>query len=106
MLQDYMDVIDRALHSDVVISTLDARGLYVVTPGGDISQRGPTNAVSSSIESQYQLDSALAESDVLSDLAYGTGGTFFHNNNDLNEGFKQVAATPNISTRWASRPRI
>jgi VWFA-related protein len=94
MLLDYMDVIDRALHSDVVISTLDARGLYVVTPGGDISQRGPTNAVSSSIESQYQLDSALAESDVLSDLAYGTGGTFFHNNNDLNEGFKQVAATP------------
>jgi VWFA-related protein len=94
MLQDYMDVIDRALHSDVVISALDARGLYTITPGGDISQRGPTNAVSSSVESQYQTDSALAESDVLSDLAYGTGGAFFHNNNDLNEGFKQVAATP------------
>ena len=94
MLQDYMDVIDRALHSDVVISALDARGLYTIMPGGDVSQRGPTNGVSSSIESQYQTDSALAESDVLSDLAYGTGGAFFHNNNDLNEGFKQVSATP------------
>lgn len=33
MLQDYMDIVERALHSDVMISTLDARGLYVVLPG-------------------------------------------------------------------------
>ena len=38
MLQDYMDVVERALHSDVMISTLDARGLYVILPGGDISR--------------------------------------------------------------------
>ena len=94
MLHDYMDVIDRALHSEVMISTLDARGLYTVAPGGDISQRGPTNGVASSIESQYQTDSALAQDDVLSDLAYGTGGAFFHNSNDLDEGFKRVSASP------------
>jgi VWFA-related protein len=94
MLKDYSDVVDRALHSDVMISALDARGLYTVTPGGDISKRGPTNGVSASIESQYQTDSALAEEDVLSDLAYATGGNFFHNNNDLDAGFKSVAATP------------
>jgi len=94
MLKDYTDVIDHALHSDVMISSLDARGLYTISPGGDISKRGPTNGVSSSVESQYQTDSALAEEDVLSDLAYGTGGNFFHNNNDLDNGFKQTAATP------------
>src|SRR5271166_5060367 len=94
MLKDYTDVIDRALHSEVMISTLDARGLYTITPGGDISKRGPTNGVTASIELQYQTASALAEEDVLSDLAYGTGGTFFHNNNDLDAGFKSVAATP------------
>jgi VWFA-related protein len=94
MLQDYMDVIDRAVHSNVMISSLDARGLYAVSPGGDVSQRGPTNAVSSSIESQYQTDSALAQHDILAELAYGTGGAFFQNNNDLDEGFKRVAATP------------
>jgi hypothetical protein len=94
MLKDYSDVVDRALHSDVMISALDARGLYTVTPGGDISKRGPTNGISASIESQYQTDSALAEEDVLSDLAYATGGNFFHNNNDLDAGFKSVAATP------------
>ncbi len=94
MLKDYTDVIDRALHSDVMISSLDARGLYTITPGGDISKRGPTNGVSSSVEGQYQTDSALAEEDVLSDLAYATGGNFFHNNNDLEQGFNRVSATP------------
>ena len=37
---------------------------------------------------------ALAEGDVLGELADGTGGTFFHNNNDLVEGFRQTGATP------------
>jgi VWFA-related protein len=94
MLKDYTDVVDRALHSDVMISTLNARGLYTIVPGGDISKRGPTNGVAASIELQYQTASALAEEDVLSDLAYATGGNFFHNNNDLDAGFKNVAATP------------
>jgi hypothetical protein len=30
-------------------------------------------------------------------LAEGAGGTFFHNNNDLTEGFERVAATPEFS---------
>src|ERR1700693_3035118 len=30
-------------------------------------------------------------------LAEGTGGTFFHNNNDLTEGFERVAAAPEFS---------
>jgi hypothetical protein len=34
------------------------------------------------------------EEDVLAELAFGTGGVFFHNNNDLVEGFKRVAARP------------
>jgi VWFA-related protein len=94
MLQDYTDVIDLALHSDVMISSLDARGLYTVIPGGDISKQRSTSALTASVEFQYQTQGALAEDDVLSDLAYATGGSFFHNNNDLDAGFKSVAATP------------
>lgn len=94
MLNDYMEVVERALHSDVMISALDARGLYTVLPGGDISRDQPMNPVSAAVEVQYQTDSARAEGDILSDLANATGGAFFHNNNDLNEGFKQVSATP------------
>jgi len=33
-------VIDRALRDNVVIGTLDARGLYVDPPAGDASQHG------------------------------------------------------------------
>ena len=94
ILQDYVDIIDHALHSEVTIGTLNARGLYTIVPGGDISKQGPTNAFSASIEAQYESASALAEADVLSELAYATGGNFFHNNNDLDAGFKSVAATP------------
>ena len=94
MFQDYMDVIDRALRSQVIISTLDARGLYTIVPGGDVSKPGPTNSLSAAVEHQYQTESDLAQVEVLSDLAYATGGNFFHNSNDLDAGFKSVAATP------------
>jgi VWFA-related protein len=94
MLNDYMEDVERALHADVMISALDARGLYTVLPGGDISRDQPMNPVSAAVEVQYQTDGARAEGDILSDLANATGGAFFHNNNDLNEGFKQVSATP------------
>ncbi len=94
MLTQYMEVIDKALHADVMISALDARGLYTLVPGGDISKAGSSNGYSASVEFQYQSASALAETDVLSELANATGGAFFQNNNDLDEGFKRVAATP------------
>ena len=32
----------------------------------------------------------------LGELADGTGGTWFHNNNDLESGFKRIAATPDF----------
>jgi len=94
MFQDYMDVIDRALRSEVIISTLDARGLYTIVPGGDISKSGSTNPLSAAVEHQYLTESDLAQADILSDLANATGGNFFHNSNDLDAGFKSVAATP------------
>jgi hypothetical protein len=38
-----------------------------------------------------------AQLEVLLDLAYGTGGFAFHNNNDLDTGFHVVAAAPEVS---------
>jgi VWFA-related protein len=94
-LQDKTEIIDRAIRSNVIISALDARGLYTIIPDGDSSQRATMiNPMSMGARVQYQTDSALTQSDVLAELAYGTGGTFFHDSNDLDEGFRRVATRP------------
>jgi VWFA-related protein len=90
-LERITDVLNRATHSNVIISALDARGLY--TTDGDASQAS-SNAYATRMKQQYDRDAALANEDVLEELADGTGGTFFHNNNDLNEGFRRVASAP------------
>jgi VWFA-related protein len=88
------DVIDRAIHANVIINALDARGLWTVIPGGDASQQSGYSSAAAPIISQYQHMSASVEGDVLAELADGTGGIFFHDSNDLDGGFKRVAARP------------
>jgi VWFA-related protein len=90
---DEMDLVDRAIRSNVTISTLDARGLYTVVPGGDASQ-GQFGVNVARLKPQNQTASANAEGDVLAELADSTGGIFFHNNNDLSTGFKRVGSAP------------
>jgi VWFA-related protein len=91
---DEVDIMDRAIRSNVVIGAVDARGLYVgdgIVP--DVSK--PVYSSQAAIfKAQYDRDSALAQSDVLAEFADSTGGTFFHNSNDLDEGFRGVATAP------------
>src|ERR1700721_2642528 len=37
---------------------------------------------------------ASLQADLLAEVAAGTGGAFFHNNNDLGEGFKRLGSAP------------
>ncbi len=88
-------IMDRAIRANVRISSLNARGLYVIVPGGDASTRttgGGPNVMN--LKSQYQRESAIAEEGIMAELADGTGGRYFHNNNDLKAGFGQLAASP------------
>ena len=95
---EYIELIDHALRSQIIINALDARGLYTVDAAGDIANPpgvgGPSSAFIAGNKLQYQIASASAEADVMAVLADGTGGTFFHNNNDMDEGFRRVSATP------------
>ena len=92
-----LELIDRAIRANVTIGGLDARGLYALIPGGDASSNASMtsgNPATLNAKTRYQSDSAMTEADVLAELADGTGGNFFHNSNDLGEGFKRVAALP------------
>lgn len=92
--QDEADLMDHAIHANVFISAIEARGLYVIVPGGDASRRADVNPFNANAKMQYERDSAMAGEDFLGELADGTGGSYFHNNNDLLEGFRRVAARP------------
>jgi VWFA-related protein len=92
---DETDIMDRAIRANVRISSLNARGLYAIVPGGDASTSN-TVALPAVLnaKAQYQQQSAIAEEGIMEELADATGGRYFHNNNDLKAGFQQVAAAP------------
>ncbi len=93
---DITEAIDSAIRSRVTVSSLDARGLYTAGASMDASQRTGSLA-SLNAKQQYDRQGALVEADILAEIADGTGGTFFQNSNDLDEGFRRVAATPEYS---------
>lgn len=87
------ELIDRAIRANVTINALDARGVYVIIPGGDASTPTAVN-LSAGLKTQYQLASARADSDVMAELATATAGTFVENTNDLMDGLKRTASQP------------
>ena len=92
--QEKGDILDRAIHSNVLINSMDARGLWV-DPMLDASR--PTRAATPAflqLKQQYDRDSASAQADLLAEMAYGTGGSFYQNNNDLDTGLRQLASPP------------
>ncbi len=93
-LQEQMDIADRALHSGVTVNALDARGLYTTMP--DASAQAPSHDIAGPMLN-YMRDEASADADVLSDLAYATGGTFIQNTNDLEGGLRRLATPPEYS---------
>jgi VWFA-related protein len=92
-LSDENDSIERALRANVVINVLNARGLY--TTNVDASQR-VVEQTAQRIKDNMQSQSELIEEGLLNEIAAGTGGFYFHNNNDLVEGFRRTATGPEL----------
>jgi hypothetical protein len=86
------DVIDRATKANVVINSIDARGLYVSSVF-DVANGGSPNP----LRTQFVTMEESIQSDVLAEFADGTGGTFFHNRNDIDQGLLQAAQEPEVS---------
>lgn len=96
-------ILEHAIRSGVVINTLDARGLKVIYPDGDIADMGG-NPRGLPDQAFWTLQSDLAEGAVLGELADGTGGTWFHNSNNLDEGLRRLSTHPEFIYYLAFSP--
>ncbi|HEY1924439.1 MAG TPA: VWA domain-containing protein [Candidatus Acidoferrum sp.] len=85
-------VIEAAARANVTISTLDARGLYTTAPKADEELSGHARETTERIRSHVESITGIDE--VLSGLADATGGSYFHNSNDLEGGLRRLSAAP------------
>ncbi|MEQ1354034.1 MAG: VWA domain-containing protein [Candidatus Acidiferrum sp.] len=91
------EMIDRANRSGIVINTIDARGLYTSDVLGDIANPSRDSAKTAGFKASYRVQAQSEQNRVLDDFASGTGGTFFHNRNDVDEGLREAVAAPPLS---------
>lgn len=85
------DIIDRATKANIVINSIDARGLYVS------SVFDVENQSTDALHMQFITTEESIQDDILAELADGTGGTFFHNRNDIDQGLLQATQEPEVS---------
>lgn len=91
------EIIDRANRSGIVINTIDARGLYTSDLLGDIANPSSGSSKTAGFKASYRVQAQSEQNRVLDDFASGTGGTFFHNRNDVDEGLREAVAAPPLS---------
>jgi len=106
------EFVDRAMRAAVVINVIDARALYnadilrsidaapdqnITVDASGRAHDGPTVFDFQSVESSYRMQSQMEQGTVLQGLAASTGGTFFHNRNDLDTGMNQAINAPAVS---------
>ena len=92
-LEEQTHLIEHAIHANVVIGALDARGLYSENGIPDASESN-VNPATLTQKMMYRTTEATVQADVMANLAYGTGGNFYHGSNDFDEGIARTAAAP------------
>jgi VWFA-related protein len=94
--QDLTEVINRAIRENVVVSTLDVRGVWMPPAIGATSSFDAANPRprGGGMAITYLQEEAEAGDPVMEDLAHATGGEWFHGNNNVGEGFRRLAAAP------------
>jgi VWFA-related protein len=106
VLHEQDKMIDGAIHAGIIINTMDAKGLIadfdpaeMAGPGGEqLQNREMGNEVA---QSAYASTLGTMENQVANDplaaIAEGTGGKFFHDNNDMDHGLRELAEAPAAS---------
>jgi VWFA-related protein len=88
LLAGESQILDLAARSNVTISALDVRGVYTTSlTASDHNSRGSP---------QFRSNAMASAGNTMAELGDGTGGTFFHNGNELDAGFKGLIEAPEI----------
>jgi VWFA-related protein len=99
-------LISRALHQNVVINALDSKGVFEWAPPHTREYRlqGPDAAVAAGLaRSRFEAIAGPLRVEALNEgaaaIAEGTGGEFFHGDNNLHTGFERLANLPETRYR-------
>jgi VWFA-related protein len=87
------DAVELALRSNVRINCLDARGLFTMSPAGEIDQKQYSPQITEE-KFRYALQENMMATGTMGEIADGTGGTFIQNTNDLEGVFRRLATAP------------
>jgi environmental stress-induced protein Ves len=90
-------VVDHALRARVIISALDGAGLAVRLREADASQSYAPASDLTGLLHFYDANRESAAAGTLGEIANGTGGQFFDNNNDLLGGLRKILTPPEVS---------
>jgi VWFA-related protein len=100
------EIVDRALRSHVVISSIDPKGLAVMLEESDIRTSYTTlDAHLLSVKRDFSLTRERTAAFVLADAAADTGGEFIHNDNDLNAGMRKATTLSDTYYTLAFAPK-
>jgi len=97
LLAERSEVIDRSTRAGIVIDTLDARSLYTPDVVGDIADPPADSFRTIGYKASFRVSAQSAQSEILADFAAGTGGTYYHNRNDLDVALRESIAAPSTS---------
>lgn len=98
LLSDLSGIINSAVQQGVVINGLDSSGLQAEAPGGNASNNSRVLPIAyEAMRVQFQRSGTQQRADVLAELASGTGGIFFHNSNDYDQGFREAGGLPQLA---------
>ena len=98
-------VVDHALRARVIVSALDGSGLAVHLRESDASRHYAPEADLTRIYRVYDENRESEATGTLAEIAEGTGGQFFHNDNDLQEGLRRTLAPPEVSYALTFSPQ-
>jgi VWFA-related protein len=108
-------IIDQAVHASVVINALVTKGLYnELSPGERFDDDpAPQKAIYTVLpgyqrwakaEAAEVAERPMVMDEAMANLSQGTGGLLFHNNNDLNAGFRETSVPPEVTYRMSFNP--